>query len=129
MKAPLLEISGLTKTYPGIVACDGISLSTEPGEIHAILGENGAGKSTLVKMIYGLVRPDSGSMAINGKSYSPKEPREARKSGVVMVFSAFSLVRRTNRGRKHCPRNGRPAPDQAIDLPNSRKMRAVQSAC
>ncbi|MDE0110769.1 MAG: ATP-binding cassette domain-containing protein, partial [Albidovulum sp.] len=91
MKPPLLEISGLTKAYPEVVACDGINLSTEPGEIHAILGENGAGKSTLVKMIYGLVRPDSGSMALEGKPYAPTEPREARNSGVAMVFQHFLL--------------------------------------
>ena len=91
MRPPLLEISCLTKSYPGVVACDGVSLATESGEIHALLGENGAGKSTLVKMIYGLVRPDSGSMVLKGESYSPAEPREARKSGVAMVFQHFLL--------------------------------------
>jgi ABC-type uncharacterized transport system ATPase subunit len=87
----LLEIKGLTKAYPGVVANDDVSFSIAPGEVHALLGENGAGKSTLVKMIYGLVRPDSGGMTLNGAPYTPPEPRAARASGVAMVFQHFSL--------------------------------------
>jgi general nucleoside transport system ATP-binding protein len=87
----LLEIRGLTKAYPGVVANDDVSFSIQPGEVHALLGENGAGKSTLVKTIYGLVRPDAGSMALNGVPYAPAEPRAARASGVAMVFQHFSL--------------------------------------
>ncbi len=87
----LLDLSGLTKTYPGVVANDGVSFSIAAGEIHALLGENGAGKSTLVKMIYGLVSPDSGTMRLSGASYTPQDPRAARASGVAMVFQHFSL--------------------------------------
>ena len=87
----LLKITGLTKTYPGVVANDHVSLEVRKGEVHALLGENGAGKSTLVKMIYGLVRPDSGSMTWNGEPYAPTEPRAARAAGVAMVFQHFSL--------------------------------------
>lgn len=87
----LLAINGLTKTYPGVVANDDISFSVDPGEIHALLGENGAGKSTLVKAIYGLVRPDSGTMTLHGAPYAPSKPSEARRSGVAMVFQHFSL--------------------------------------
>ncbi len=61
------------------------------GEVHALLGENGAGKSTLVKMIYGLVKPDSGKMTLRGKDFAPPEPRAARAAGVAMVFQHFSL--------------------------------------
>ena len=87
----LLEIKGLTKAYPGVVANDDVSFTIRQGEVHALLGENGAGKSTLVKMIYGLVHPDSGSMTLNGAPFTPPEPRAARASGVAMVFQHFSL--------------------------------------
>lgn len=87
----LLSLSGLTKAYPGVIANDTVSFDIDPGEIHALLGENGAGKSTLVKMIYGLVRPDSGTMMLYGEPYAPPEPRAARASGVAMVFQHFSL--------------------------------------
>lgn len=91
MNHPLLKLQGLTKAYPGVIANDDISLEIGTGEIHALLGENGAGKSTLVKIIYGLVRPDHGKMALKGEIFSPSEPRSARASGVAMVFQHFSL--------------------------------------
>ena len=87
----LLKLEGLTKAYPGVIANDAVSLSIQPGEVHALLGENGAGKSTLVKMIYGLVAPDSGTMTLHGAPFTPTEPRAARASGVAMVFQHFSL--------------------------------------
>ena len=91
MTTPLLSLRGLTKAYPGVVANDDVSLEIGRGEIHALLGENGAGKSTLVKMIYGLVKPDSGKMQLNEAVFTPKDPRTARASGVGMVFQHFSL--------------------------------------
>ncbi|AVO39040.1 ABC transporter ATP-binding protein [Pukyongiella litopenaei] len=91
MTTPLLSIRGLTKAYPGVVANDTVSFDIGQGEIHALLGENGAGKSTLVKMIYGLVSPDSGSMTLNGRPFAPPEPRAARADGIAMVFQHFSL--------------------------------------
>ncbi|WP_375550667.1 ABC transporter ATP-binding protein [Rhodophyticola porphyridii] len=96
MTAPLLEIAGLTKAYPGVVANDAVSFAIRPGEVHALLGENGAGKSTLVKMIYGLVRPDAGSMTLEGRAFTPAEPRAARAAGVAMVFQHFSLFEALN---------------------------------
>ncbi|MFP7673908.1 ABC transporter ATP-binding protein [Marivita sp. S0852] len=91
MANDLLRLSGLTKAYPGVVANDDVSFDIRDGEIHALLGENGAGKSTLVKMIYGLVKPDSGTMSLRGVSYAPSEPSAARQAGVAMVFQHFSL--------------------------------------
>jgi len=88
---PLLSIRGLTKAYPGVVANKDVDLTVAPGEIHALLGENGAGKSTLVKAIYGLIRPDAGTMTWNGTPYAPNAPAQARATGVAMVFQHFSL--------------------------------------
>lgn len=91
MTTPLLSLQGLTKAYPGVVANDTVSFDIGQGEVHALLGENGAGKSTLVKMIYGLVKPDSGTMVLNGQPFAPAEPRAARADGIAMVFQHFSL--------------------------------------
>ncbi|MEO0938224.1 MAG: ABC transporter ATP-binding protein [Pseudomonadota bacterium] len=91
MTKKLLELAGVTKAYPGVVANDAVDLDILPGEIHALLGENGAGKSTLVKMIYGLVAPDAGTMVMNGAPHTPADPRAARAAGVGMVFQHFSL--------------------------------------
>ena len=87
----LISLQGITKAYPGVVANDDVSLDIGVGEIHALLGENGAGKSTLVKVIYGLVIPDSGTMWLGDSRFSPAEPRAARAAGVAMVFQHFSL--------------------------------------
>jgi len=87
----LLDIQGLSKSYPGVKANDNVSFQIQTGEIHALLGENGAGKSTLVKMIYGLVRPDEGSMTLNDEPFRPPKPFFARQRGVSMVFQHFSL--------------------------------------
>jgi general nucleoside transport system ATP-binding protein len=92
----LLRIDGVTKAYPGVVANSDVSFAVSEGEIHALLGENGAGKSTLVKMIYGLVRPDKGSMTLRGAPYQPGKPAEARRLGVAMVFQHFSLFEALN---------------------------------
>lgn len=94
--SPLLEIEGLSKSYPGVKANQDIGFRVEPGEVHALLGENGAGKSTLVKMIYGLVRPDSGTMKLRGEVYAPAKPGMARALGVAMVFQHFSLFEALN---------------------------------
>ena len=88
---PRLQLSGITKTYPGVVANSAVSLTVQPGEIHAVLGENGAGKSTLMKIIYGAVKPDAGSVAIDGQNVAVRNPHEARALGISMVFQHFSL--------------------------------------
>ncbi|MGZ8317984.1 MAG: ABC transporter ATP-binding protein [Telluria sp.] len=86
-----LELHGITKRYPSVVANDGIQLTVEPGQIHAVLGENGAGKSTLMKIIYGAVKPDAGRVVWNGQEVNISNPAQARELGIAMVFQHFSL--------------------------------------
>ncbi len=88
---PRLQLSGITKRYPAVVANNAISMQVQPGEIHAVLGENGAGKSTLMKIIYGAVKPDAGSVRFNGQPVQVRNPQEARQLGIAMVFQHFSL--------------------------------------
>src|SRR5580658_2264215 len=88
---PRLELKGVTKRFPGVLANDNVSLTVKPGEVHALLGENGAGKSTLVKMIYGVLAPDSGEIFWDGEPVRVANPRAARKLGIGMVFQHFSL--------------------------------------
>lgn len=88
---PRLTLRGISKQYPGCLANDDIHLDIAPAEIHALLGENGAGKSTLMKVIYGLVKPDSGELLWDGLPIEVKDPAHARKMGIGMVFQHFSL--------------------------------------
>jgi simple sugar transport system ATP-binding protein len=87
----LLELIGMRKTFPKVIANDDIDLKIKAGEVHALLGENGAGKSTLVKMIYGILKPDAGELRFNGKTVNIKTPAHARELGIAMVFQHFSL--------------------------------------
>lgn len=91
MNTPRLELTGISKRYPGVVANNNVNLTVMPGEIHALLGENGAGKSTLVKFIYGVQRADSGSLAWEGQDTQIANPSVARRLGIGMVFQHFSL--------------------------------------
>jgi general nucleoside transport system ATP-binding protein len=86
-----LVLTGITKRYPSVVANSEVSLTVQPGETHAVLGENGAGKSTLMKIIYGSVKPDAGSVQFNGQVVNVRNPQEARALGISMVFQHFSL--------------------------------------
>ena len=88
---PILELVGVTKAFPGIIANNSIDLKVLPGEIHALVGENGAGKSTLVKIIYGLLRLDEGEIRWDGNPFNISTPRQARNLGIGMVFQHFSL--------------------------------------
>lgn len=88
---PRLELRGLTKAYPALIANDRVNLVVQPGEIHAVLGENGAGKSTLMKCIYGVVKSDAGQMFWNGEEVQVRSPAQARALGIGMVFQHFSL--------------------------------------
>ena len=86
-----LTLTNITKRYPAVLANDDITLSVGAGKIHAILGENGAGKSTLMKIIYGVVKPDSGQVSFDGEVVHIANPQAARALGISMVFQHFSL--------------------------------------
>ena len=88
---PLLTLAGMTKRYPGCLANDQVSLTIERNQIHALLGENGAGKSTLVKIIYGVTKPDRGTMVWDGREVAVQSPGHAQSLGIGMVFQHFSL--------------------------------------
>jgi ABC-type uncharacterized transport system ATPase subunit len=91
VEVPQLEMQQVVKHYPGCLANDHIDLRVMPGEIHALLGENGAGKSTLVKIIYGVVKPDAGTMLWEGRQVIAATPNAARALGIGMVFQHFNL--------------------------------------
>jgi ABC-type uncharacterized transport system ATPase subunit len=90
--APALEMRGITKRYPGVLANDNINLDVRPGEIHALLGENGAGKTTLMNILYGLARPDEGTILLDGEEVQISGPSDAIARGISMVHQHFMLV-------------------------------------
>ena len=89
---PVLELRGITKSFPGVKANQDISLTLEKGEIHALLGENGAGKTTLMNILYGLYRPDEGEILINDQKVDIEGPNDAIARGIGMVHQHFMLV-------------------------------------
>lgn len=89
---PRLQMRGITKRYPGVVANDQIDLDVKAGEIHALLGENGAGKTTLMNVLYGLARPDEGEILIDGEPVTIADPADAISRGISMVHQHFMLV-------------------------------------
>jgi len=88
----VLEMRGIRKEFPGVVANDGVSFDVRRGEVHALLGENGAGKSTLMNILYGLYKPDGGEIRLNGKPVSFSSAREAIQAGIGMVHQHFMLI-------------------------------------
>jgi general nucleoside transport system ATP-binding protein len=84
--SPIVELRGITKRFPGVLACDRVDLDMYPGEIHALLGENGAGKTTLMTILYGLHQPDTGEIWIDGKRMPMRSPKDAIRAGIGMVF-------------------------------------------
>ena len=92
MSEYIIEMLGITKTFPGIIANDNITLQLKKGEIHALLGENGAGKSTLMSVLFGLYRPEKGEIRKNGVRVNIKNPNEATSLGIGMVHQHFRLV-------------------------------------
>ena len=88
----ILEIHDLTKTYPGVIALDNVSINIKKGEVHALVGENGAGKSTLIKTITGASKPDSGKIIFEGKEYPFMTPRLSGDLGIEAIYQEFNLA-------------------------------------
>lgn len=86
-----LELRGITKRFPGVLACDTVDLVAQPAEIHCVVGENGAGKTTLMSVLYGLVRPDAGEVVVDGRQVDIDSPLKAIDLGLGMVHQAFKL--------------------------------------
>ena len=88
---PLIQLEGISKRFGGVAALSGISFNIDRGEVHAIVGENGAGKSTLMKLLAGVHKPDDGQIRIDGNPVALKNPREARRAGISIVFQELNL--------------------------------------
>ncbi|WP_030174702.1 ABC transporter ATP-binding protein [Spirillospora albida] len=91
-QAPAVRLTSITKRFPGVVANSDVNLTIERGEVHALVGENGAGKSTLMKILYGMQRPDEGTIEIDGEQVSFKTPADAIERGIGMVHQHFKLA-------------------------------------
>ena len=89
---PLLEVVGVSKHFPGVIALDGVSLDVRGGEILGVMGENGAGKSTLLKILSGAQPPTSGQIRFGGVDYRPANPNEAKRAGIVTIYQELSLI-------------------------------------
>ena len=87
-----LEMRGITKRFPGVLASDHVDFDVKSGEVHALLGENGAGKSTLMKILYGLYHPDEGEFFLNGQPVSISSPNDSINLGIGMIHQHFMLV-------------------------------------
>lgn len=92
MGTPLLELRGISKTFPGVKALDDVSFAVWPGEVHMLLGENGAGKSSLMKILCGAYQADAGACLHKGETVEIRSPADARKFGIAVIFQEFSLV-------------------------------------
>jgi ABC-type uncharacterized transport system ATPase subunit len=88
----VVELSGITKRFPGVVANSDVNLTVRAGEVHAVCGENGAGKSTLMKILYGMQQPDEGTIAIRGEQVRLRNPQDAIRAGIGMVHQHFMLA-------------------------------------
>ncbi len=89
---PALEMRGIGKRFPGVLALENVDLTLEPGKVHALMGENGAGKSTLIKIMAGVYPKDAGTMRIRGRDVELKSPRDSLKEGIKVVFQEIALI-------------------------------------
>lgn len=89
---PILEMTGITKRFPGVLALDNVDFSVRRGEIHSLIGQNGAGKSTLMNILSGVYTPDHGEIKVDGQPVTMNQPREALRLGIGTVYQELSLV-------------------------------------
>src|SRR5882762_10684683 len=87
----VLSLSNISKRFGPTVALDGVSLRLQKGEVHALIGENGAGKSTLMNVLAGLIKPDAGTIEVDGRAYAPASPLDARERGIALIHQELSL--------------------------------------
>ncbi len=118
-KKPILSLKDITKIYPGVIALNKVSIDFYPGEVHALIGENGAGKSTFIKTITGAHAPDSGTITVDGDTYSAMTPALARKYGIECIYQEFNLIDVLSAAENICygERQGK--------LVNQKKMRQI----
>ena len=88
----ILQMKGISKRFPGVMALDGVDFELFPGEIHALIGENGAGKSTLMKVLMGIYRADGGEILLKGQPFEAQNPKDAQAHGISMIFQEFNLL-------------------------------------
>jgi general nucleoside transport system ATP-binding protein len=91
-QVPAIELTDITKRFPGVLANDRVSLTVQHGEVHCLLGENGAGKSTLISILSGMLRPDSGNIRVDGAEVSIRSPRDALRLGIGTVYQHSTLI-------------------------------------
>src|SRR5215218_6682290 len=91
-KSPLLRVEGVGKTFPGVVALQGVSLEVFPGEVLGLVGENGAGKSTLMKILSGVYAPEGGQIFVDGQPVTIHDPRHAQRLGISIIYQEFNLM-------------------------------------
>ncbi len=89
---PALEMRGIGKRFPGVIALDGVDLALAPGKVHALMGENGAGKSTLIKILAGVYGKDTGTIRVGGRETEFRSPRDALRQGIKVVFQEIALI-------------------------------------
>ena len=94
MESPLISVKNVSKTFAGVKALNNIDLEIAPGEIHCLAGENGSEKSTLIKVISGVHQPDSGTIEINGRTWTKMTPLEAIGAGVQVIYQDFTTTDR-----------------------------------